>query len=299
MTFYSQHRLNLLFLFHAVPLLVFATRPAAANPPEAQAMPLSGKRMEGPYARPDQLCARFKRAVCANTAEPELPHRSRCTVFEVPLTGTLEPPFLAVRAVTALCKNGLEELTETHLAVQMKEGWFFGSDLPAAGFQHHTEEHLSIRSLEMQHAGDAPLLAVKMQHSCNLAPIGGDADHNPPLSYSRTAESELLMLIGLGQTGRPSAILRSVGSAFTFLGIPEGDSDRALVMWKDAVSQNWLLLSGPLLQLNPPQVTLGAHQRKSLLREQEAEDAPCFDGSVDQRRKDALRQVGSHPLLFR
>lgn len=277
----------------ALLLPFFLTGPQAFAAPDARDVPppIVAQRMDGPYTDPQKLCARFRKQICEEIRFPERDHKSTCTSADLP--GSLAPGFLAVRTVTAGCDNG-DTLCKTHLAVQTSAGWFLYSGLPAAGFQHHTEELLDIKSLDGKQTGDAPLLTLQAHYSCNQCSAGGDERY----MYSRTAHSELLLIIGVGPSGRPSAALQEVGSALTVEGLADSrGSDHKRMLWEDSIKQEWSLLPGPLLQLEPPQITQGAKQKRVLPTNEE--EPLCYWGSLGKRKGEALHRSGAHPVRFR
>lgn len=289
----SGNKIRTTGLFLFAKTLVLSLPPVLAQP-GAAAAPIRAQPMEGPYDNPQRLCGRLRKAACDEVrGGPELPHRSRCKLSDLPIKGVPGLDFQAAQTIIATCDNG-DNLSKTRIAVKTQAGWFVSDELPDAGFQHHTDEKLDIRSLEAQGAANSSVLAIKAESSCNQSSAGGDDDY----VYSRTATSQLLLLIGIGSSGRPSAALQEIGSGLTVVGIPNSERvHRDRTLWEDAVSQDFALLPGPVLRLEPPQAKRGAANQKVLPN---ADTEPlCYEGSLSERKGKALRQVGAHPLQFR
>lgn len=180
--------------------LVLSLPPVFAQP-DATAAPIRARPMEGPYDNLQRLCGRLRNVACDEVrGGPELPHRSTCKLTDVPIKGGPGIEFQAAQTITATCDNG-DNLRKTRIAVKTQAGWFVSAELPDAGFQHHTDEKFDIRSLEAQGGANSPMLALKAERSCNQDSAGGDDDS----TYSRTATSQLLLLVGIGSSRRPSA----------------------------------------------------------------------------------------------
>ena len=282
---------------HATAFLFFAqtlslTLSSAFAQPDAA--PIRAQPMAGPVDDPKRLCARLRKAACDEVRGSPIPHqRSTCKVADLPIKGTAELPFQAVQSITANCDNG-DDLSKTRIAVKTQAGWFVSAALPDSGFQHHTNEQLEIGSLQAEEGAGVPLLALRSAYSCNQSSAGGEDDY----MYSRTASRQLLLLIGIGSSGRPSAALHEVGSGLAVVGIPNSERvHREKTLWEDAVSQDFALLPGPSLRVEPPQVKRGAARKRGLPFDEP--EPLCYDGSLSDRTAKAQRQVGSHPLLFR
>lgn len=267
---------------------------AACAQPGATAAPIRARPMEGPYDNPQRLCSRMRKAACDEVrGGPELPHRSTCKLTDLPLKGSPALEFQAAQTITATCDNG-DDLSKTRLAVKTQAGWFVGAELPDSGFQHHTNEKFNVLSLEAQGGAGLPMLALTAERACIQASAGGDDDY----IYARTSSAQLLLLIGIGSSGRPSATLQEVGSGLTILGIPSSERvHRERTLWEDTISQDFAVLPGPILRIEPPQAKRGAGNEK-ILPTDETEPL-CYEGSLSERKGKALRRAGSHPLQFR
>lgn len=265
--------------------------------------------LRGPFKSLEEACVSLRRAVCRSWEQEGLRDedsprpRSVCSQIEVPVQGPLRPPFLDARGVRATCGLGsIKPIGQVRLVVRTAEGWYLGPQQLEELEDRKVSESTTLHAISTHEVEGAQLLVAPVRHRCTLVPARLDEG-----AHELTMDSEALLVVGTGPSGRPSALTYELGSTLTLRTLPDLDAaegpDTAKkrpgrepqTVLDDVIDIGWHVRPGLTLQLDEPQ---GIHRGKQSRKI--PYDIPCAESQTfGQRLKHARRLSGIYPLRFR
>lgn len=286
-------------------------QPTQSTASPVQRRSAKAEPMRGPFPTTQAICASLRKAACKLTSEyfawsdePEL--RATCVGIEVPMEGSLRPPYLEVRGFRAACggSDGGNHAGQVRLAVRLEDGWYLGPQLEELEDRKVTES-TQLRAVSVQGIDGAALLAASLRRRCTLLPA--KLSQGP---HELTMDSEQLVVIGSGPSRRPSALTYDLGSSLSLRALPDlsGDPEEGgtprkqrrqagpQTVFDDTINIGWRILPGPALQLDEPQPAQSVKPSVVI-----PDDIPCAESAhtLEQRLKRARRLAGVYPLVFR